>query len=64
MPLHIAARTGRDPSVITVLLKGGADPQLRDGNGKLAYELAQENVQLAGTDVLEALRVVSELPER
>jgi len=55
-PLIAAAIGTKNPEVITVLLKAGADIKARDNSGKAAFDYAQRNASLRGTDVLKALK--------
>ena len=41
--------------MISVLLKAGADPNVRDSEGNTALTHAPENEALQGTDALKAL---------
>ncbi len=40
MPLHLAVQ-GKSPQVVQLLLDAGADPQVKDGQGRTALELCQ-----------------------
>lgn len=42
-PLHWAARENSDPTVIEVLLNGGADPMIRNGKGEFPLHRAAEH---------------------
>jgi ankyrin repeat protein len=57
-PLHEAARGGQR-AIVELLLGAGADPSLRDKDGKTTLELAQDNEH---TEVAEVLR--SSIPMR
>jgi ankyrin repeat protein len=45
-----------NPEVISLLLRAGADPDLRDDYGKTALDYARKNELLQGTDALKALK--------
>jgi ankyrin repeat protein len=45
-----AALSNPNPEVISVLLKAGADAKLMNAHGKTAFDYAQENEKLKGTD--------------
>ena len=49
-PLHKAASSNRNPSVIEALVEGGADPGDRDDDGKTPFDYAEENEALKGTE--------------
>ena len=49
-PLHWAARSNPEPSVIAALIEGGADPAARDEDGKFPFDFAKGGA-LRGTDV-------------
>ncbi|KAL9606433.1 MAG: hypothetical protein Q9179_000399 [Wetmoreana sp. 5 TL-2023] len=51
--LHCAAFRGR-ADVVSILLERGADPNLRDGTGRTALELCQEQWALHGSSQYEA----------
>ena len=57
-PLHTAA-VNPNPGVITVLLNAGADAKVKDNDGNLPIDYADENQVLKGTPELEALRKAS-----
>ena len=48
-PLHVAALNAANPMIIEALLEAGADPTVRTRNGKLPWDLAQENSQIIGS---------------
>jgi ankyrin repeat protein len=54
-PLHQAARGG-NIEVVKLLLAAGADPMLRDGDGKTASELAAEGGHASVVEVLLMIR--------
>ncbi|MGA2612124.1 MAG: ankyrin repeat domain-containing protein [Spirochaetia bacterium] len=54
-PLMAAARDNRNPEVLTTLLKAGADGKVKNNTGKTAFDLAQNNRRLKGTDALKQL---------
>ena len=49
-PLHMAVWHNENPSVITALIEGGADPGARDEWGKTPFDYAEDNEALRGTD--------------
>jgi hypothetical protein len=53
--LMYAARNNTNPEVLSVLLKAGADGKARDSSGKTAYDCAQDNKRLKGTDAYRKL---------
>lgn len=55
-PLQGAATLNENPAVTATLLDHGADPDARTEDGKTAWDFAQENPALEGTDVLQRLR--------
>ena len=57
--LHFAAVNTENPEVISVLLKAGADPNVRDSEGNTALTHALENEALQGTDPLKALEAAT-----
>jgi ankyrin repeat protein len=54
--LHFASVLTENPEVISLLLRAGADPDLRDDYGKTALDYARKNELLQGTDALKALK--------
>jgi ankyrin repeat protein len=58
-PLMYAAGFNKNPEVTTVLLKTGADPKAKDRMGKTAFDYAQENELLKGTDAYRQLEEAS-----
>ncbi len=57
-PLHGAARKA-DPAVLALLLDHGTDAKLRDKDGKLPVDLAEQNRLLNGTDAYRRLHDAS-----
>jgi len=53
-PLHVAAQYNRDPAVIAILVKAGADPNARDVNGSTPLSLALERADKS-SDAARAL---------
>ena len=49
-PLMYAARYTYNSEIITTLLDAGADGKARDEDGKTAFDFAEENEHLEGTD--------------
>jgi ankyrin repeat protein len=49
-PLMAAAYGNPNPEVITTLLKAGADAKAKNSEGKTAFDYAQSNEKLKGTD--------------
>jgi len=47
------------PEVITTLLAAGADAKVKDSTGKTAFDYAQDNWKLKGTDALKQLEEAS-----
>ncbi len=58
-PLMCAAGFNKNPEVTTVLLKAGADPKAKDIFGKTAFDYAQNNTKLKGTNAYNALEQAS-----
>ena len=50
-PLHLAAWFSETPSVVAALLAAGADPAVKDGEGKTPWDYAQSNIALKDTPV-------------
>jgi ankyrin repeat protein len=48
--LMYAAGNNQNPEVITTLLKAGADGKAKSTDGKTAFDYAQANEKLKGTD--------------
>ena len=53
-PLHSAARGGT-AETLTALISAGADVNTRDDDGKLAFDYAEDNDELRGTDAYRKL---------
>jgi len=47
--LMLAAINNKNPEVITILLKSGADGTLKDNEGKTAFDYAGDNEKIKGT---------------
>ena len=58
-PLIGAAELNNHPEVITTLLKAGADAMTKSNKGKTAFDYAQDNEKLKGTDALKKLEEAS-----
>jgi ankyrin repeat protein len=58
-PLMYAAWFNQNPEVITVLLKAGADAKAKSSAGKTAFDFAQYNLKLMGTDAYRQLQEAS-----
>ena len=58
-PLMSAAYNNPNPVVIATLLKAGADAKAKDNEGKTAFDYAQTNEKLKGTDALKQLEEAS-----
>jgi len=58
-PLMAAARDNQNPEVITILLKAGADGKAKSSAGKTAFDYAQGNAKLKGTDAYRKLQEAS-----
>jgi len=58
-PLMDAAMNNHNPEVITTLLKAGADAKAKDSAGKTAFDYAQNNEKLKGTDAYRKLQEAS-----
>ena len=54
-----AALSNPDPLVIMALLKAGADAKAKDKAGKTAFDYAQGNEKMKGTDALKQLEEAS-----
>jgi ankyrin repeat protein len=48
------------PEVITVLLKAGGDAKAKNSDGKTAFDYAQKNANLKGTDAYRQLQEASQ----
>jgi len=55
-----AAMINPNPDVITALLKAGADPKAKDNSGSTAFDYAQYNASLDGTDAYRQLQGASQ----
>ena|GEM_PF-1677335 len=58
-PLMIAARSNRDPEVISVLLQNGADASIKDNEGMSAVDYASVNARIRNTDAYQQLIAAS-----
>ena len=56
-PLHVATRWSDDPSVVLVLLNGGADVAARDENGRRPVDFARGNNAMLGSAAYPRLLV-------
>jgi len=54
-----ASWRNQNPEVITLLLNAGADGKAKDRQGKTAFDCAQDNKMLIGTDALKKLEEAS-----
>ena len=59
-PLMYAAWLNQNPGMITTLLNAGADPKARSSAGKTAFDFAQYNLRLIGTDGYRKLQEASQ----
>jgi ankyrin repeat protein len=57
--LMIAAKYNTKPEVVVLLLRAGADSRAKSRAGKAAFDYAQENVNLKGSDALKQLEEAS-----
>ncbi|MGA2381590.1 MAG: hypothetical protein ABSG85_20005 [Spirochaetia bacterium] len=55
----IDRKCNQKPEVITTLLKAGADAKAKDDDGKTAFDYAQSNDRLKGTDAFRRLQEAS-----
>ncbi|MCY4325155.1 MAG: ankyrin repeat domain-containing protein, partial [Betaproteobacteria bacterium] len=55
-PLHWAADSNL-PRIVEALLDAGADPTLADEEGKTAWDYAQDNTRLQGSDAWQRLEL-------
>jgi len=55
-PLIMAAYSNPTPAVVLALLAAGANPRLRSDAGRTAFEYAQDNDGLRGTEALRRLK--------
>jgi len=58
-PLMYAAQVTKNPEVITMLLKAGADAKAKNQDGATAFDYADINDNLPGTDALKQLEEAS-----
>ena len=58
-PLMEAAEYNTNPEMITVLLKAGADVNAKDFQEKTAFDYAQKNARLKGTNTYRQLHETS-----
>ncbi|MGA9135771.1 MAG: ankyrin repeat domain-containing protein [Candidatus Sulfotelmatobacter sp.] len=58
-PLMYAASRSSNPEVITTLMQAGADVKAKGSDGKTAFDFAQNNENLRGTDALRKLQEAS-----
>ncbi len=56
-PLHHAALSNDDPSVVVALVEAGADPSVRDAGGQRPVDFARENDAITGSDAYRRLLV-------
>lgn len=61
-PLHYAAKENGDPAVLTALIHRGANVKLKDKSNSNAFDYAQKNVELKGTDG-DGYRLLKKLTE-
>jgi len=59
-PLMYAAAFNQNPEVITTLLKAGADGKAKSNERKTAFDYAQGNEKLKGTDAYRQLQQASQ----
>jgi ankyrin repeat protein len=55
-----AASYNTNPEVVTILLKAGADGKVKSNEGKTAFDYAQGNERLKGTDAYQLLQEASQ----
>jgi ankyrin repeat protein len=55
-----AARRNPNPEVIITLLNAGANGKARSNEGKRAFDYAQDNISLKGTDAYRQLQEASQ----
>jgi ankyrin repeat protein len=58
-PLMYAAWLNQNPELVTKLLDAGADAKVKSSIGKTAFDFAQYNLKLIGTDSYRKLREAS-----
>ncbi len=61
-PLHVAALSTDDPSLVLALLNAGADPSVRDASGQRAVDFARENDAITGNSAYRRLLVSQPSP--
>ena len=59
-PLMSALMNNEPPEVITTLLQAGVDTKAKDSDGKTAFDYAQTNEKLKGTDAYRQLQQASQ----
>jgi hypothetical protein len=59
-PLMYAARFNFNPDVLTTLIKAGADAKAKDNGGMMAFDYAENNAKLKGTDAYQQLEEASQ----
>jgi ankyrin repeat protein len=57
--LMLAARYNRNPDVINALLNNGANAKIKDHDGRMAIDYAEQNKNLKDTDALLRLKTLS-----
>lgn len=58
--LMLAAMRNQNPEVVTTLLKAGADGKAKDNRGLTAFDYADSNAKLKGTDAYQQLEEASQ----
>ena len=61
-PLHYAALSSDDPSVVLALLNAGADPSVKDASGQRPVDFARENDAMTGSSAYRRLLVSQPSP--
>ncbi len=59
-PLMAAAESNLDPVVVMMLLEAGADGRAKDNWGRTAFDYAQYNAFLKGSDAYQILQEASQ----